>query len=269
MPPVEPVSRVSSTRSALTTAKTATYEAVDVLTRRRGIARKFNGHTVRFPPRWARYYPGEYEPAKQSFLEERCSEGGTVIDGGAHIGLFTVIMARSVGPAGRVLAFEPTPDTRAVLTRTLKLNEVDNVTVWPSALSSTSGTALFHATSDPGSNANSLGRGSRSAVEYSVNTCSLDDLALDRVSCIKLDIEGGELDALLGAGDLLRRDRPAIAMEVHPEQLLLFGQSSKQLWEVLAEHGAVVRRNGRLLDEAQFTRESEPFEVQITLDERP
>jgi FkbM family methyltransferase len=255
--------------SALETAKTATYSAMDVLTRRRGIARSFNGHTVRFHPRWARYYPSAYEPAKQSFLEEMCPEGGTVIDGGAHIGLFTVIMARAVGPAGRVLAFEPTPDTRKVLSRTLRLNEVENVTVQSSALSSTSGTAIFHATGDPGSNANSLGRVSRSAVEFSVTTCALDDLTLGRVSCIKLDIEGGELDALLGAGELLRRDRPAIAMEVHPEQLLLFGRSSQQLWDVLAEHAAVVRRNGRLLDEAQFTRESEPFEVQVTLDERP
>ena len=253
-------------RSALTTAKSVTYSAADVLTRRRGIARQFNGHTVRFPPRWARYYPTDYEPAKQSFLEEMCPEGGTVIDGGAHIGLFTVIMARAVGPAGKVLAFEPTPDTRTVLSRTLELNDVENVTVQASDLSSTSGTATFHATADPVSNANSLGRVSRTAVEFSVHTCALDDLSLGRVSCIKLDIEGGELDALLGASELLRRDRPAIAMEVHPEQLLLFGQSSKQLWAVLAEHGAEVRRNGVALNEAQFTRESEPFEVQITLD---
>jgi len=108
-----------------------------------------------------------------------------------------------------------------VLSRTLELNDVDNVTVQSSALSSTSGTATFHATGDPGSNANSLGRVSRAVLELSVNTCALDDLALGRVSCIKLDIEGGELDALLGASELLRRDRPAIAMEVHPEQLLL------------------------------------------------
>ena len=169
-------------RSALMTAKMATYSAADVLTRHRGSARKFNGHTIRLPPRWARYYPRDYEPAKQSFLEAMCPEGGTVIDGGAHIGLFSVVMARAVGPAGRVLAFEPTPDSRAVLYRTLELNGLDNVTVRSSALSSSSGTAIFHATGDPGSNANSLGRVKRSAVEFSVNTCALDDLALDRVS---------------------------------------------------------------------------------------
>ena len=80
-------------------------------------------------------------------------------------------------------------------------------------------------------------------------TVSAEVASCARASCIKLDIEGGELDALLGASELLRRDRPAIAMEVHPEQLLLFGQSSKQLWAVLAEHGADVRRNGLVLNE--------------------
>ena len=70
------------------------------------------------------------------------------------------------------------------------------------------------------------------------------------------------------AADLLTRRRGISRKEVHPEQLLLFGQSSTQLWAVLAEHGADVRRNGLVLTEAQFTRETEPFEVQITLDGR-
>ena len=190
-----------------------------------------------------------------------CPEGGTVIDGGAHIGLFTVIMARAVGPAGQVLAFEPTPGTRTVLSRTLELNDVDNVTVQSSANSSTSGTATFHATGDAGSNANSLGRVSRAVLELSVNTCALDDLALGRVSCIKLDIEGGELDALLGASELLRHCHGGPS------------GAAAAVWTVgQAAVGGVGRAWRRCEAErpraqrAQFTRETEPFEVKITLD---
>ncbi|NJK44255.1 MAG: FkbM family methyltransferase, partial [Pleurocapsa sp. SU_196_0] len=70
--------------------------------------------------------------------------GDVFLDIGAHIGLFTVVMARLVGPEGRVFSFEPTPSTRAVLERTVRLNQCDDrAEVRPEAVARTSGRSEF------------------------------------------------------------------------------------------------------------------------------
>lgn len=55
-----------------------------------------------------------------------------------------------------------------------------------------------------------------------IRTATLDDiLANERVTMIKMDVEGGELDALIGAEKTIRRERPALAISVYhyPEHL--------------------------------------------------
>src|SRR5579884_2708762 len=53
--------------------------------------------------------------------------GDLFVDGGAHIGFFTLAAAARVGPSGRVIAFEPAPATRAALVRNLQLSGFANV----------------------------------------------------------------------------------------------------------------------------------------------
>ena len=101
-------------------AKRVAYAALDARHGFRGVPRMVNGEVIRFPARWSRYYPATYEPTKTAFLRERAAQGATVIDLGAHIGLFSVHLARSVGPSGRVVSCEPAPETAAVLRRTVR-----------------------------------------------------------------------------------------------------------------------------------------------------
>ncbi len=105
-----------------------------------------NGEQVRMAPRWARYYPHDYEPAKQHFLREHCRPGSTVMDIGAHIGLYTALMGRYVGAEGHVLAFEPTCATRRHLRRTVRLNRLSNVEIRDEAISDTRGVGWLYDT---------------------------------------------------------------------------------------------------------------------------
>src|ERR687885_83981 len=52
---------------------------------------------------------GGFEQAELEAAREHARAGSTAIDVGANVGVFTVVLARAVGPAGRVLAFEPFP----------------------------------------------------------------------------------------------------------------------------------------------------------------
>jgi len=237
----------------LSMGKRPLYAAADAVLLRRGVQRRVNGEPVRMTPRWARYYPVDYEPTKQRFLADRCRPGSTVIDLGAHLGLYTVLMSRYVGANGRVVAFEPAPATRRELRRTIRINRLANVEIRDEAVSGASGVASLYDTGDPASNANSLTpiHGARSQVP--ICTATLDDLAfVEPVSCVKMDIEGAEVDALCGALALLERDRPALAMEIHPVQLGLVGREPVEIWDLLHAIGYVLMEGARRLSRSEI-----------------
>lgn len=247
--------------------RSTAYAALDAAFLGRGVPRRVNGEWLRFPAAWSRYYPATYEEAKHRFLLRHCRAGTTVIDGGAHIGLFTVAMARAVGPEGSVLAFEPTPSTRAVLAATIALNDVGaTVSVRPEALSNATGRTTFHIGPVPGTSSNSVfepppeGPGS----EREVPAVALDDLVpslFAPVSCIKLDIEGAELDALRGARAMIERFRPALCVEVHPRALAAAGQDPGTLHDLLVDLGYELSAGSQPCLRAQFEQE-QIFEFQ-------
>lgn len=219
--------------------RSTAYAALDAAYLGRGVPRTVNGERLRFPAAWSRYYPAAYEEAKHRFLLRHCQPGTTVIDGGAHIGLFTVVMARAVGPDGWVLAFEPTPGTRAVLTTTVALNQLGaTVSVRPEALAAATGRTTLHIGPVPGTSSNSVAVPPPEGVgtEREVPTVAVDDLLpglAAPVSCLKLDIEGAELDALLGARATLDRFRPALCVEVHPRALKAAGREPAAVHDLL------------------------------------
>src|SRR5438552_1491680 len=96
-------------RSLKSFSKDGAYALLDLCTGYRGIGQRIGGEVFRFPAKWSRYYEAGYEAPTFQFLKEHCRPGSTALDLGAHLGLFTMLMARRVGPAGKVYAFEPTP----------------------------------------------------------------------------------------------------------------------------------------------------------------
>lgn len=248
-------------------AKTLVYGAVEVMTAGRGVPRRIGGEVIRFPARWSRYYESDYEPETFRFLREHCRRGDIVLDIGAHVGLFSVVTGRLVGPEGRVFSFEPTPGTREILERTVQLNCLeDRIEVRGEAVSRSSGTATFYETGDPGSNANSLvASTNRHRHGIRVETTSIDDFARSRsivVNCLKIDAEGNELAVLQGGERTLREQRPAIALALHPSALHAAGGSLAQIWTLLEEGGMAVTAGGRSLDREAFCSREELFDVQ-------
>lgn len=247
--------------------KSLVYGAAELATFGRGITRVVGGESVRFPPRWCRYYPADYEPDTINFIRAHCKSGQTVLDIGAHIGLFTVLMARRVGPTGSVYSFEPTALTRQLLQRVVNLNGCSTtVMVRPEAVGSITGTADFHETADTVSNANSLVQTQRSHHTTTVPTTTLDDFTKMRgltVSCLKIDVEGAELDLLRGAGEFFARYRPATFLSLHPAAINQAGGSLADIWRLICENRLSVTRGGSPVNEATFCGTDELFEVTL------
>jgi methyltransferase FkbM-like protein len=96
------------------------------------------------------YFHGEpYEPGLVEAFASTLGPGDVCIDIGANIGFFTVLAARLVAPSGRVVAFEPHPDARAVLRTAVERNGVSaSVDVMPTAVGERDGTTRLFLTSD-------------------------------------------------------------------------------------------------------------------------
>ena len=82
---------------------------------------------------------GDYEPVTRASCIAALHPGMTFIDIGAHVGLFAVPAAMAVGRDGRVIAFEPDPDNRRLLTRNVARHGLENVTIVDAAVADRQG----------------------------------------------------------------------------------------------------------------------------------
>ncbi|MCX7425498.1 MAG: FkbM family methyltransferase [Planctomycetia bacterium] len=248
--------------------KTMVYGALDVATIGRGIPRKIGGEKFRFPVRWSRCYPPDYKPDILAAIRAHCEAGQTVLDVGAYLGLFTVAMARRVGPTGGVFSFEPADHARAILEETLRLNRCDRiVTVCREAVSAvTTPVARFYDTGDPLSEGNGLIRTAPDCATTVVPTVSVDDFVARRrlgVPFLRIDVGGSELDVLRGARRTLLSCRPAVALSVYPHVPSRGEIALAEIWDLLATcHMTVLRRNRRLGRE-EFLQNTTPLDVEL------
>lgn len=160
-----------------------------------------------------------------------------MIDGGANIGLVSLLFSGWVGPSGRVLSFEPTPAAAAQLRKNLELNGVGNVELVEAALAGSDEPADLIVDMDV---SNQLMRGAVAGHEIArVAATRLDDVAGDEAFALaKLDLEGAELEALDGARELLETGRlEVILLEAAGHQLRRLGGTRTGLLDLLDRHG--------------------------------
>jgi FkbM family methyltransferase len=141
--------------------------------------------------------------------------GDWVIDVGANVGHYTCHMARCVGPAGRVIAFEPIPETFALLTGNVRAAGAWNVTLFNVAASSSTGVSCMTIPSYQHTRLRNYYQAHiASTGEYQVLRVPLDALPIPQaVRLVKIDAEGHDLEVLKGMESLLRRDRPLLIVE--------------------------------------------------------
>ena len=165
------------------------------------------------------------EPETVRALEAYLSPGSVFVDLGANEGLFTVQAAKRCGERGRVVAVEPQPRCREVLERNCQLNACSNVTIVPLAVSDRTGTMTLYLSGSTNTGATSLVRpGHLARNTIRVSCMPLDQLLDSRgvriVDLLKMDIEGGEYEAVLGSPALFHSGRiRALALEYHPDIL--------------------------------------------------
>lgn len=215
-----------------------TYDSAMNVLGRQGLTRTINGtDTLRVAPR-ARGVHEVYEPELWSCMMAHVRPGDTVADVGASLGLYTIALAKRVGGPGRVISFEPDPESYLTLRQHVAFNAVaDRVELSQAAVSDSEGTVEFAA----GHGLDSHISAAAEPGAILVKTVCLD-MALEgrRLDLLKVDVEGEEERVLRGATQLLRtpgRAPRVIFVEVHPFAWHRSATSSTSLLSFLRECG--------------------------------
>lgn len=213
-------------------------------------------------------------------LRELVQPGAVCVDVGASYGLYTVPLARLAGATGTVIAFEPRPRSRAVLRAVTRALTPGNVSILPTALGSDAGRDRIVTPKRrwgpfpvPGRSflRRDLRRDDkdgyypgwddefRDAVETSVRVETLDGvferIGLDRLDVMKIDVEGAEIEVLVGGEQTIRRHRPAVLCEIEQRHTQKYGYDADDVIDWMADRGYASLRyeEGRLVNAARIS----------------
>ena len=174
---------------------------------------------------------GVWEPHVTDAFRARLAPGDVCIDVGAHVGYYTLLASKLVGPSGHVYSFEPSPGVYRTLEQNLERNDVTNVTALDVAAGAGGGAGVLYELAEGISGNSSLSPRllesphAGTAHEYApveVEICAIETRVpgdqFDRVRMIKVDVEGYEVEALRGVERILAAGAPvAVIVELSPE----------------------------------------------------
>lgn len=184
----------------------------------------------------------EYHRLKQeiftrdTYYFETSTAAPVIIDAGAHIGLASLYF-KKLYPLARITAIEPLPQNLTLLEQNLWENHLDDVNIIAGALAAQAGyeSLYFDASKDEWFSTASFSRGAWTGTQrsdqLSVETFPLSQFLTEKVTVLKLDIEGAEQAVLTAAGHSIRNVHH-LFIEFHP----VAHQSLTALLELLAEH---------------------------------
>jgi FkbM family methyltransferase len=165
-----------------------------------------------------------------------CDKSKTFIDGGAHMGVYSVLLSDSFK---EVHSFEAQKRTYFQLCGNVFLNEKENVRPYNVAITSPAKanqiTTLSIVSKDGGGSTICRPHAPVLATEK-VKTATIDSFHIENVGLIKLDIEGNELKALEGARNTIERsNKPPIIFEANNDAW--FTDQKKELFGYLNQNG--------------------------------
>jgi len=172
-------------------------------------------------------YPDQWQSERQWWIDT-IKPGATVLECGAHQGLTTVLLALCTGPTGVVHAWEASPSNAALIERNAKLNGLRNIVVHPRAAGDRQGFLPVH---DNMGSFMVLSSDQDPRMSTKVEVVRLDD-DYDhsrKVDFLKIDVDGADLEVLLGAPKILS-DRPYINLELHN---FLFDDPAKTVSKII------------------------------------
>lgn len=188
------------------------------------------------------YVSGLYEPNSMLIAKKFLKPGSTFIDIGANAGTYSLMASQWVGQNGKVIAFEPSSREYELLLENIVLNKLTNIKTEKLAIGEQSKEAILTLADQKYNGHNTLGDsfayGVCSHKKESIRVITLDHYvkknSIKNIDVIKLDIEGSEYKALIGAKDTLNQYHPILIIEICPRALEINGTCTENILNFLS-----------------------------------
>ena len=183
-----------------------------------------------------------YEPNQTEIVKKYVHEGDIVIDIGAHVGYYTLLMAQLVGENGKVYSFEPDPVNFQLLKKSVEINGFENVVLIQKAVSNiTDKVKLFLGDDDSAINRIYDAKLGDAKESIDVESVTIDEYFKEDdelVNFIKIDSEGSEVKIINGMKQFLSRNQELVMMtEFFPFLIKKSGDEPNQYLKSLEEFG--------------------------------
>jgi FkbM family methyltransferase len=176
---------------------------------------------------------GSYEFEKQTVMNEIVRPGDVVYDIGAHVGYFSIIFGKLVGPTGAVYAFEPVKENYDFILQHISINKLDNVKATHAGIAASPGTGCF-VTSNHTATYHRTDSGSVRVPVHNLEEYVRDN-RLPPPNLIKMDIEGEEMYVIPSILDFVVCHRTKLLISTHENG------SAGVLGKLLSANGYSVR----------------------------
>lgn len=171
--------------------------------------------------------PGELRSMLKpnTLLRDCLRPGDTFVDVGANHGAFAIAAATIVGTAGMVIAIEPQSTHADLAKQGLAANNFAPYKVLNLLCSDRKGTATFYLSSGSSGRSSTFATaaGQQARGAHEIRATTLDTVLLQETipghAVIKLDVEGGEVQAIRGAREFIRQRCPTLILEVNEAAL--------------------------------------------------
>ncbi len=201
------------------------------------------GHIMHLPPKGFNAYStsGIYGELDTITVESIVQKGDYVLDIGAAIGYYTLILRRAVSDSGKVFAFEPKQDRFQFLKENLQINKYENVEIKNAAIFPNNVKPQFFRSTGPKGGLRHLRKKLDSHIAVDIETIDLDsffknDESKEKISFIKIDVDGSELYVLQSALSILKNKRLNLFIEWDPEASINSGCDPKEIIEILVSN---------------------------------
>ena len=168
---------------------------------------------------------GEWAEEEIYFLSAFIDAGAVVLDTGANVGTHALAFSRFAGARGLVIAIDAQERMHDLLVLNVALNAAGNIRCIRAIAGRKTGVCFVppenhQSRKDFGSVSyvDSSAKSNRGRGLIPISMITLDDLSLERCNLIKIDVEGMELDVLLGAAETIACHRPPIYFEQAREE---------------------------------------------------
>ena len=183
-----------------------------------------------------------YEPNQTEIVKKYVHEGDIVIDIGAHVGYYTLLMAQLVGENGKVYSFEPDPVNFQLLKKSVEINGYKNVVLIQKAVSNiTNKVKLFLGDNDSAINRIYDAKLGDAKESIDVESVTIDEYFKENdelINFIKIDSEGSEAKIMNGMKQFLSRNQELVMMtEFFPFLIKKSGDEPNQYLKSLEKSG--------------------------------